>query len=97
MEDNEPISVAAHWMHEWMHVSGFRHKRAEPDHSDVPYRVGRIVRDVASIHATNENAPQAYVDNIGRHYLDSLDGHLSDVEDDVEILAPYNVSTGERL
>ncbi|MBA3578973.1 MAG: hypothetical protein H0W42_03210 [Gemmatimonadaceae bacterium] len=35
-------SVAAHWIHEWMHVAGFYHEDASGDSRDVPYWTGQI-------------------------------------------------------
>lgn len=37
--------LAGHLMHEWLHVSGFYHKYRGPQ-ADVPYVVGRIIRDM---------------------------------------------------
>src|SRR5688572_25835397 len=37
--------LAGHLMHEWLHVSGFYHKYKGPQ-DDVPYVVGRIIRDI---------------------------------------------------
>jgi hypothetical protein len=35
-------SMAAHWMHEWMHAAGFYHGSSSGDDDDVPYAVGEI-------------------------------------------------------
>ncbi|MFH6943480.1 hypothetical protein ACHRV1_25980 [Flavobacterium aquidurense] len=37
------MSLAANWLHEWLHVSGFRHAGNNPDDSDVNYMVGTFV------------------------------------------------------
>jgi hypothetical protein len=42
LEDDDPLSVASLWMHEWMHVAGFCHPTSG-ERSDVPYVVGDIV------------------------------------------------------
>lgn len=36
----DTLSLAAHWIHEWLHVSGFRHAGSNPDKKDVSYLVG---------------------------------------------------------
>lgn len=42
------VSIAAHWLHEWMHVAGFRHKsNLRDDRQDVPYRVGSLLIEAA--------------------------------------------------
>ena len=41
----DPISVAGHWMHEWLHAAGFIHdhsRTSRRDHS-VPYLVGELL------------------------------------------------------
>jgi predicted TIM-barrel fold metal-dependent hydrolase len=47
----DPLSLAAHWMHEWMHVVGFYHPFFQK-RRDVAYRVGDLVsvigRDIAA-------------------------------------------------
>jgi hypothetical protein len=43
---NDPISVARHFMHEWLHVAGFYHYGGNSARGDVPYAVGTIVRDL---------------------------------------------------
>ena len=44
-EQEDALSLAAHWMHEWMHVAGFRHvkKNGSVDRHDVPYKTGKNV------------------------------------------------------
>lgn len=39
----DAIALAALWMHEWLHVSGFRHRRVDI-RDDVPYVVDGFVR-----------------------------------------------------
>jgi len=44
----DPVSVGAHWLHEWMHVAGFRHKdRRKIDREDAPYRVATLFKEAA--------------------------------------------------
>ena len=39
------INLASHFMHEWMHLSGFFHWPDNKARGDVPYVVGRLVRE----------------------------------------------------
>lgn len=43
---DDPISLAAHFMHEWTHVAGFYHKGGNGAREDVPYIVGSIVYEI---------------------------------------------------
>ncbi len=44
-EHAEPVEVAGHWMHEWMHAAGFLHdfRRTSRREQSVPYLVGELV------------------------------------------------------
>jgi hypothetical protein len=42
-EEPDSLSLAAHWMHEWLHVSGFQHTSDEIDEMDVPYAIGNLI------------------------------------------------------
>lgn len=42
---DDPINLASHFMHEWMHVSGFYHWPDNKARGDVAYVVGRLVRE----------------------------------------------------
>lgn len=47
MSKNDPLSLAAHWIHEWMHVAGFVHPKKESvRRNDVTYTVGKIALSV---------------------------------------------------
>jgi hypothetical protein len=82
MRNNNLVSLAAHWMHEWMHVSGFRHmKRGTVDRGDVPYMTGTFVVMVAREVAMIANEPRALVESIGQEYLDSYRDHFGCVDD----------------
>ena len=82
MNNNSPVSLAAHWMHEWMHVSGFRHRRGGAvDRNDVPYKIGSFVVQVARAQAAVENHPQAYINAIGQEYLDAYKEQFDCVEE----------------
>ncbi len=45
-EDNDEISPARHFMHEWMHVAGFIHYPNNKARDDVAYKLGEIVREI---------------------------------------------------
>lgn len=41
--EGDTLSLAAHWLHEWLHVAGFRHASRRPNRTDVSYLVGTLV------------------------------------------------------
>lgn len=43
---NDPDNLAAHFMHEWMHVAGFYHLGGNGARGDVAYVIGQIVLDL---------------------------------------------------
>lgn len=43
---NDSVSPARHFIHEWLHVAGFVHRRNDGKRQDVPYIVGNMVRDL---------------------------------------------------
>jgi hypothetical protein len=50
MSERDPLSLAAHWMHEWMHVAGFYHPEEEElQWEDVAYSIGNIVVSVGRL------------------------------------------------
>jgi hypothetical protein len=44
--DNDYISLASHFIHEWLHVSGFYHYPDNDARNDVPYTVQEIISDI---------------------------------------------------
>lgn len=47
----DAVNLASHFMHEWMHLSGFYHWPDNKARGDAPYVVGRLVREtLAAIH-----------------------------------------------
>lgn len=48
IEKDDPVSVARHFCHEWLHVAGFIHWPNQNARFDVPYRIGQIVVDILS-------------------------------------------------
>ncbi|MEZ5307285.1 MAG: hypothetical protein R2684_09090 [Pyrinomonadaceae bacterium] len=67
------LSLAAHWMHEWMHVSGFVH----PDndrilHSDVAYTIGRLTKSVG-IDLIGGGRKSAEIESLGMGYEESVE------------------------
>lgn len=43
---NDPISLASHFIHEWLHVAGFIHYPDNSARNDVPYHIGSIVKNI---------------------------------------------------
>ena len=46
IENDDHISLASHFIHEWLHVSGFYHYPDNDAREDVPYRVQEIISDI---------------------------------------------------
>jgi hypothetical protein len=46
VEDEDVVSPACHFIHEWLHVAGFYHCPDNSARGDVSYLVGDIVRDL---------------------------------------------------
>jgi hypothetical protein len=42
----DPVNLASHFMHEWMHLSGFYHWPDNKARGDAAYVVGRLVREM---------------------------------------------------
>jgi hypothetical protein len=49
IRNNDPSSLAAHWMHEWMHVAGFVHASRHSKWGDISYSVGEIVLELGEV------------------------------------------------
>lgn len=56
--EDDPVGLAAHFMHEWMHVAGFYHRGSNRARGDVAYRLGAIV---AAILKTDLAVPNSAV------------------------------------
>lgn len=48
VRDDNPAELAAHWMHEWLHVAGFFHRGGNGARGDVPYVVGEVILAMVS-------------------------------------------------
>ena len=46
IEYDDHISLASHFIHEWLHVQGFYHHPDNSAREDVPYTVQKIVSDI---------------------------------------------------
>lgn len=42
----DPVSLAAHFMHEWMHIAGFYHRGGNDARDDVAYVIGNLVQEI---------------------------------------------------
>jgi hypothetical protein len=79
MENNNPLSLAAHWMHEWMHVAGFYHpKKDSLRREDVTYSVGKIALAVGRS-ILGKGQKSASVLNLGKEYEESIEADFCDV------------------
>ena len=65
IEKKDPLSLAAHWMHEWLHVAGFRHLTKKPDVNDVNYTIGKLVVAIGKTHSLKLDTK-----NIGNSYIE---------------------------
>ena len=54
----DAVNLASHFMHEWMHVSGFYHWPDNKARGDASYVIGRIVRDTLEPRYAAEIDPQ---------------------------------------
>ncbi len=69
MASGDAISLAAHFMHEWLHAAGFYHEGGNSARGDVPYVVGEIVQKVLE-----EDVPSAGTSNPALAAL-AVNGH----------------------
>jgi len=83
MEGKQPLSLAAHWMHEWLHVAGFRNVNSDgkPDTNDVNYSIGRFVVEIGRQHLLDDGVSEAMASLDGQGYLDSSVEHLDTVQE----------------
>jgi hypothetical protein len=72
LRDGDFVSGAAHWIHEWLHVAGFLHKRRKVDENDVNYTVGKIAVNIGK--SLYENNRGALVDEkvFGEGYIEAI-------------------------
>lgn len=54
IEKDDVARLAAHFMHEWLHVAGFYHFGGNSARGDVPYVIGDIVYDIILDHVLKE-------------------------------------------
>lgn len=47
--EDDAVGLAAHFMHEWMHVAGFYHRGSNRARGDVAYRLGEIVATILRV------------------------------------------------
>lgn len=74
---NDSLSLAAHWLHEWLHVAGFYHKGGAVDENDLNYMVGKIAVEVGrSILKPIADKKAAA---LGQGYLDAISDYFDAV------------------
>ena len=65
------LSLAAHWMHEWLHVAGFRHEDSSVDEEDMNYTVGKIVMEVGKSLLSSKQGKKETSDTMG--YVEAME------------------------
>jgi hypothetical protein len=88
MEKKDSLSLAAHWMHEWLHVAGFRHVKlanGNPDRQDVNYTIGGFVIEIGRQNAIETGEDAELVSALGNSYLESYKEHSETVEEEGKI------------
>jgi len=76
------ISLAAHWLHEWLHIAGFLHKSWLVNRRDISYAIGRIAVEIGKVLSQESKPLKAFiakgeVANLGKGYLDAIETVLS--------------------
>jgi hypothetical protein len=82
MYKNDALSLAAHWMHEWLHVAGFRHVKlpnGDADRRDVNYTIGRYVVEIGRQETLRNGEAPAVANELGKGYIDAVPEHLNTV------------------
>lgn len=98
MNSGDALSLAAHWLHEWLHVAGFYHKGGAVDENDLNYVVGKIAVEVGRsiLKATTDKKAGAP----GQGYLDAISDYFvavnspAFVEDDLDKSALTSLQLG---
>lgn len=90
------LSLAAHWIHEWLHVAGIYHKGHRVDANDVNYTIGKITVEIGkSIIVKTKKGNKKKKEAAGQGYIDAMENFyksqkpLSD-ESGVNIAPPQN-------
>lgn len=71
----DPLSVASHWMHEWLHVAGFRHRSTtKVDINDAVYKIGYLFEEIGKELASRsiEKFVVPYSSTWGDAYLEAV-------------------------
>ncbi len=76
----DAISLSRHLLHEWMHSAGFFHTSDGPNQKDVAYRMGDLIRQLATTPGTATDNRAGLRDELAQDAL--IDGVQID-------LAPY--------
>ena len=97
--ERDPLSLAAHWLHEWMHVAGFYHRRFWKSR-DVAYQCGYIVSALGLEMRGANKLGKADAPALGLLYLMAADDDSCPVvvDDDLsnpEAAAAFAHQTGE--
>lgn len=98
-EKSDFVSLAAHWLHEWLHVAGFLHKSRFVNRKDISYAIGRITVEIGK-ELTEDNKPlKAFIAkgeaaSLGKGYLDAMEAIL--VEETLAKFAALDVSSSSQ-
>ncbi|MCS4168515.1 hypothetical protein [Sphingobacterium sp. BIGb0116] len=77
LTSGDSLSLAAHWLHEWLHVAGFHHKGGAVDVNDLNYVVGKIAVEVGR--SILKSTADKKSPNIGQGYLDAINNYFETV------------------
>lgn len=77
MRSDDVLSLAAHWLHEWLHVAGFYHRGGSVDENDLNYRVGKIAVEVGR--SILKPTADKKAKGPGQGYLDAISDYFDAV------------------
>lgn len=93
LENNDIVSGAAHWIHEWLHVAGFLHNDGPVDPEDVNYVVGKIAVEIGREINSREVAFAGSA-TLGQGYLDAMEASMQ-IEQEAAI-APIELNASPQ-
>ncbi|REC61867.1 hypothetical protein DRF65_14140 [Chryseobacterium pennae] len=74
IKKDDYLSLAAHWIHEWLHVAGIYHKGRRVDANDVNYTIGKIAVEIGkSLIVKSKKGSKKRKDSAGQGYIDAMD------------------------
>ncbi|MGJ1536517.1 hypothetical protein ACR784_15985 [Sphingobacterium multivorum] len=74
IKNDDYLALAAHWIHEWLHVAGIYHKGCRVDANDVNYTIGKIAFEVGkSIIVKTKKGSNKNKEAAGQGYIEAMD------------------------